>query len=311
MPKKPIKNIVAPTKYEIKLLPLVELKVYNNPNVKNNYQRPLNEKHAEHIAENMQEEALSVLNVVQREDKSYALLDGQHNKAALQKNGYTHAHCKVWKASGSKASQWIHEARVFIHLNDKDWRKQLGDVDIHNALVARGEPRACHISKVLQGHGIKVRAKRNDWGYVSRTKELERAYDRGTFDETIDVLNRAFAQQTNVFSGYLLASTSAWIKMSKQAGHWNTQVRDLLVCALRGIKNPNAGNCKIASERTKMMKACQDKFSGEARAVYTANEFLNKWYQDVAPKSMWLKKPRATKKKVVKKKVVKKTTTKK
>ena len=307
---KTIKNVVAPTKYEIKLLPLVDLKVYNNPNVKNNYQRPLNKKHAEHIAENMEEEALSVLNVVQREDKSFALLDGQHNKVAMQKNGYTHAHCKVWKSSGSKAAQWVHEARIFIFLNDKEWRKNISDVDIHNALVARGEPRACHISKVLQGYGIKVRP-RNDWGYVSRTKELERAYDRGTFDETIDVLNRAFAQQKDVFSGYLLASVSAWIRMSKQAGHWNTQVRDLLVCALRGVNNPNTATCKIASERNKMMKEAQDKFSGESRAVYTANEFLNKWYKAVAPKSMWLKKPRATKKKVVKKKAAKKTTTKK
>ena len=85
----------------------------------------------------------------------------------------------------------------------------------------------------------------------------------------------------------------------------------MLVCGLRGVTNPNSGNAMLASERTKQMKPAQDKFSGEARAKYCADKYINEWYKAVAPKAMHISKPRATKKKVVRKKVAKKTATKK
>jgi len=156
-------------KSEVKWLPISAL------NGDPAYQRPLNEKRAQDIADNFDPHAFGFFTVSKREDGTFWLIDGQHRKAALLLMGWKEsqqAECKVFTGLSRQE-----EAALFFEINDY---LNLGYLDRFRARVESGQQCAVAIDHIIRNAGYTV-SKLTGPGNLSAVQACEFVYTgRGT-----------------------------------------------------------------------------------------------------------------------------------
>jgi hypothetical protein len=157
------------TKSEFKWLPISAL------NGDPAYQRSLNEKRVQHIADEFDPDAFGVITVSKREDGTYWVIDGQHRLAALRRMGWKDTQqvaCNIF--SGLSRQQ---EAGLFSKIDDY---LNLGYLDRFRARVESGEQRAVAIEHIIRNAGFTV-SKLTGPGNLSAVQACEFVYTgRGT-----------------------------------------------------------------------------------------------------------------------------------
>jgi hypothetical protein len=115
------------------------------------YQRALNEKRAQHIADNFDPFAFGLITVSQREDGTYWRIDGQHRLAALKRMGWDEkqqVQCVVFKGLSRQE-----EAAIFSKIDDY---LNLRFNDHFRARVESGEQVAVAILHIITGAGFHI-----------------------------------------------------------------------------------------------------------------------------------------------------------
>lgn len=134
------------------------------------YQRVLDVKRVERIADDFNPALLGTLEVSRRNGKC-AVFDGQHRLAALKRRGAKDAPCLIHE--GLTVPQ---EAMLFVNLQTQ--RKTLTPMDRFKARLAAGDAKAKDILAIAAEYGYSIQqgGHAKEIGAVSA---LDRVYDRG------------------------------------------------------------------------------------------------------------------------------------
>lgn len=134
------------------------------------YQRHLDERRVEKIAEEFDPALLGTLEVSQRNGKS-AIFDGQHRFAALKQLGVKDAPCLVHQNLSVQD-----EAMLFVKLQTQ--RKSLRPLDRFRGRLTAGEEAAQRIRDVVENHGYMI-AESGHPHCIGAVTALDRVYARG------------------------------------------------------------------------------------------------------------------------------------
>lgn len=130
-----------------------------------------------------------VIEVSERVDGSYALIDGQGRKYLAQKAGVTHLEAKV-----HRGLSYEDEAALFIIFNGV--RTQVSSVQEYNAAVEAKVEMALDIDHMLQQRGLKVSEGRgkHTMRVVRVLVDIYNSHDMGleTLAEVIDIIHDAW-----------------------------------------------------------------------------------------------------------------------
>lgn len=145
------------------------------------YQRQPSARRVERIAAGFDTAKLGILIVNDRQDGTYAMLDGQHRLSALRTLGYTDANCLV--LAGLTLEQ---EADYYRRQNEN--HANLNNYDLYLAGVVAGDPHYLKLKETLGRYGYRAHntsAPKNVTAIAAVTKIVE-LYG-------FDVLDRTFA----------------------------------------------------------------------------------------------------------------------
>lgn len=203
--------------------------------VDHRYQRELDAKRAEHMAEAFNPELLGVPVVSKRSDGSYVRIDGQHRLAAAVAAGRGDEPILVEVFEGLTLQQ---EAELFLRLNGG--RKAVGSVDKYKARIEAREPVALEIHGVLKKHGCRISAGRGH-GIIAAVAAIEYAYYKGNLTRVIYVLSAWMGRDTAGFEGAFVRGVSLFLSLYPDAD------LDLLVKKL-GTASPRQLLTKMKNE---------------------------------------------------------------
>lgn len=135
------------------------------------YQRPVEEKRVAKIVGEFDPKLLGTLELSERKNGTFAIIDGQHRFEALKKVGRKTVPALVHRGLDSKA-----EADLFARTNMG--RKPLSPIQRFRAQVFAGDPRAVAISKLVTEAGFKVdyNESATELGAIRSVVALEKAY---------------------------------------------------------------------------------------------------------------------------------------
>lgn len=136
------------------------------------YQRPAPERFAREIVLHFDERKVGSIQVSEREDGRFAILDGQTRWRAVRVVGKN----RIW-ASVYEGMTLADEARFFYEVNHD--RKSIHPYYGFRARVLSGEAKAVEINKIVEDAGLRV-APNTDWarGGIAAVRALEEAYDQ-------------------------------------------------------------------------------------------------------------------------------------
>lgn len=142
------------------------------------YQRDIDQKHVDRIADEWEDAQFGVLEVSQRSTAHHAIFDGQHRYYAARKRGETHVPCLVHTGLTPKQ-----EAELFTALQDR--RKALTPIDRFKSRLFAEDPVAVGMNEVTTRHNYQIgTGPKSIQGVVF----LERVYRRGNLDETLAIM---------------------------------------------------------------------------------------------------------------------------
>lgn len=174
-----------------------------NLRVDDTYQRGLNTKRVNAIAESFDTDAFGSILVWQRDDGTCWILDGQHRVAAVQ-TIYGHdsdveVPCTIMRNLNSQDA-----ARVFFKLNRH--RLTPSSLDGFKARLAFGDDEAIIINNIVQAHGLtfKWMNGRLRFNEVGALNEIERLYRRGILGEVLSVIGEAWAGENDAHNASYL-----------------------------------------------------------------------------------------------------------
>lgn len=135
------------------------------------YQRPVEEKRVERIVNEFDSKLLGTLELSERKNGTFAVIDGQHRYEALKRVGRKTVPSLVHKNLTVKE-----EADLFARTNMG--RKPLTPVQRFRAQVFAGDPQAVAISKIVTKCGFKVDYSETstELGAIASVVALEQAY---------------------------------------------------------------------------------------------------------------------------------------
>lgn len=133
------------------------------------YQRQLDERRVEKIVRNFDPKILGTLEVSERADGTFAVIDGQHRFAALKAKGRKQAPALVHKNLDAQQ-----EADLFARLNMT--RKPLSAVQRFKAQLFSGDERATDISRIVTDAGFRIIEGGASIGDITAVAALERSY---------------------------------------------------------------------------------------------------------------------------------------
>lgn len=165
------------------------------------YQRDRDEKRCRKMAEAFDRRLLGVVQVSDRGDDTYAILDGQHRHgAALLADPDSHLVCEIYTGLTRAA-----EAELFHELNAR--RKALSFWDRWKSRRASGDERVLAIEQVLADHNLQVHPAPTD-GNVAAMSALETIVDDlgdlHLLDSVVALLIAAFGRSRDAFNGGLM-----------------------------------------------------------------------------------------------------------
>lgn len=193
------------------------------------YQRDLDVARVERMTGEYDRTLLGVLEVSAREDGRYAIVDGQHRWAVIERVGGLDEHlvCQVHTGLSSED-----EARLFLEIDTG--RRNLSWWDRWRARRGKGDPSVLAIDEVLKRHQLKVNPAPED-GNIRATRALENIVDDlgdlQMLDNVLIVLTSAFGRGFDAFDGGLMQGVALVL------GHYDVDELDTdrLIAQLRGI----------------------------------------------------------------------------
>lgn len=171
------------------------------------YQRDLDELRVQRMVDDFDPTLLGVLEVSDRTDGTFALLDGQHRWAAARE-----AHpdrdqaalvCQVHRGLTVED-----EARVFYEIDAR--RKALSGWDRWKARRGSGDRVVLDVERIVAAEGLKVDPASKD-GCVSATVALERVFTIGgepLLASTLTILKHGFGAVRDAFDGQLVQAVA-------------------------------------------------------------------------------------------------------
>lgn len=164
------------------------------------YQRDLDGHRVQKMADELDPTLLGVIEVSDRGDGTYAILDGQHRWAAAAEVRYSRdLVCQVHRELTVEE-----EARVFYEIDRR--RKQLSGWDRWKARVASGDPVALELDDIVRARGLCIDPAPRD-GHVSATRALENLRDTGggkLVDDTLAIAQASWGVAREAYEGTLL-----------------------------------------------------------------------------------------------------------
>lgn len=177
-------------------------------------QRTLNEKRAQHIANNMVREAIGSIVVSRRADGDLYIVDGQHR----------------WRASALASIPTImaeihhgltqaQEAILFLIKNRESHKPR--PIDEYHVGLTGGVPLFVDTDRILQKHALTLgSSSTNGVGAVSGVLQITDRYGAATFDRTLSVAEDAWGRSAETWDGMLLGGIGMFL------GRWGDIVDD-------------------------------------------------------------------------------------
>lgn len=193
------------------------------------YQRELDATRVERMCSEFDRTLLGVIEVSERANARYAIIDGQHRWAVVRAAGGKNAHLVCQVHTGLSVED---EARLFYEIDTQ--RKTLSWWDRWRARRGAGDPAVLGIDEVLRRHQLQVNPAPAD-GNIRATKALETiACERGnlqTLDAVLNVITGAFGRTYDALDGGILQGVALVL------GHYSADQLDTrrLVTQLRDI----------------------------------------------------------------------------
>lgn len=172
-------------------------------------QRPYNEKHARHIAENFDPDMFDTIKVTMANGKGvYHVIDGQHRKTAAEMlwGPEERIPCEVLPAEDPARA-----AKLFVEINSN--RKPLTLVTMFLVRVTAGEEMQVAINKIVKSLGLKVGYNLKD-GQVTAVGAMEsvyRSYGPDVLALTLKALLETWADDNNALSASLIRGYAAFL----------------------------------------------------------------------------------------------------
>lgn len=165
------------------------------------YQRPLDDLRVQRMAEAFDVSLLGIIDVSQREDGRYAVIDGQHRWAVIREiHGPSGAVvCNVHR--GLSVEQ---EAALFFEIDRS--RRNLTGWDRWWARRGAGDASVRAIEEVVESHGLQISAATRD-GILRATKAAEDVVALGgteLLDNTLELLIKGWGRAADALDGALL-----------------------------------------------------------------------------------------------------------
>jgi len=193
------------------------------------YQRDLDITRVERMSTEYDRTLLGVLEVSARADGRYAIIDGQHRWAVVQRISGTEEHLACQVHTGLTQED---EARLFLEIDTG--RRNLTWWDRWRARRGKGDPSVLAIDEVLKRHQLQVNPAPED-GNIRATKALETIVDDlgdlQLLDSVLIVLTSAFGRTFDAFDGGIMQGV-ALVLSHYDADELDT---DRLVVQLRDI----------------------------------------------------------------------------
>jgi len=124
------------------------------------YQRSLISKHVNRIAKNFDATLVNTILVSDRQDGTYAVIDGQHRVAAMRKLGIKFAPCTITHGLDS-----LKEASLFHGVNAQI--RPLSTFDKFKTSVFCGNSREIAIAEIAKEYGIQLKGSHSNGGNTS------------------------------------------------------------------------------------------------------------------------------------------------
>ncbi len=193
------------------------------------YQRDLDTARVERMSNEYDRTLLGVLEVSAREDGRYAIIDGQHRWAVVERVGGVDEYLACQVHTGLSQEE---EARLFLEIDTG--RRNLTWWDRWRARRGQGDPSVLAIDEVLKRHLLQVNPAPAD-GNIRATKALETIVDDlgdlQLLDSVLIVLTSAFGRSFDAFDGGIMQGV-ALVLSHYDADELDT---DRLVVQLRDI----------------------------------------------------------------------------
>ena len=193
------------------------------------YQRDLDTARVERMSNQYDRTLLGVLEVSAREDGRYAIIDGQHRWAVVERVSGIAEHLACQVHTGLSQEE---EARLFLEIDTG--RRNLTWWDRWRARRAKGDPSVLAIDEILKRHQLQVNPAPDD-GNVRATKALATIVgdlgDLQLLDSVLLVLTSAFGRSFDAFDGGIMQGVALVLS------HYDGEELDTdrLVVQLRGI----------------------------------------------------------------------------
>lgn len=155
--------------------------------VDTSYQQPLDEKWVQYLIDNWDGNAAGALLISVHDDDRAATPDGQHRLAAMRRLGI-----KYWKCECHYGLTPEQEADLFLTRNNKKIPHVLAKF---HARVRKGEAKALDIKRIMKSYGVQVgfRDSNPNSTFYNCIGSIEKAYDAGILDETIQLLEMCWS----------------------------------------------------------------------------------------------------------------------
>lgn len=169
--------------------------------VDHSYQRTLDHRRVDKMVAEYDPTLLGVLEVSDRSNNQFAILEGQHRWAAatLAEGPGVHLVCQVHRGLSVED-----EARQFYDMDVR--RRALSGWDRWKARRGAGDPVVAQVEKIVASFGMRVDPGSID-GYIGSTTTLENVYELGgeaLLVSTLTVLNVAYGEVRDAYDGQMI-----------------------------------------------------------------------------------------------------------
>lgn len=168
------------------------------------YQRELDDLRVQRMIDEFDQALVGVLEVSDRGDNRYAILDGQHRWAACSEvDSSMHVVCQVHR--GLTVAD---EARVFYEVDVR--RRALSGWDRWKARRGAGDAVVLAIEQIVEDAGLKVDPASKD-GNISATGAIEKVYTvagPSTLVSTLNILREGFGAVRDAFDGSMIQAVA-------------------------------------------------------------------------------------------------------
>lgn len=182
------------------------------------YQRRFDQKRAETIAAEFNEESCNVLTVALRTNGDLVATEGQHRLWALKELGYKFWPC--WVVEGKTLAQ---EAGIWVNMNVR--RKQPTSPDTWKARRTEQDPIVLAIEDIIHDLGLEINEENSKaWNVIRASSAVERIYrgvGRRALVTTLRTVMEAWPQQADAFRGPVLLGVASFLTYYKDDREFN------------------------------------------------------------------------------------------